>query len=613
MFDRGETALEGNYILFQDEDWVKYIWVCSNSTVQTQYLATQGPRFKILTSNSDIKLWIKWCVHHSSQVFTIFYNSAVFPNSDSAKLVQMMRVAVADVGTNSTHLLIAETRRDGFRVLDALKDRTRLGECLDSSGNISEEGFARLARSLGRFRELAASLGVQELRTYATSAMRGAPNGEAIAQRLQAEVGVYPVIISGEREGELTYLGASGSVHFGPDNLLLDLGGGSLELVRGDPNRAETVLSLPLGSVRLNRQFLGHTLESKAPKSKDLKALREYIRHMLAPLLEPYVLNQNIQDTQNIQNIQTTQVFGSSGTFETLASVLAAKSGALDVGINGLSFTVAALGELLEELCQMSTVRRSKVQGLDLKRADIIVAGAMVLHTTLELLGAKQFTVSAGALREGMLHEYLLEQQRWTQGLPARQRSVLGMAERFGANLAHARQVTLLCQNLYDRLQALELLPKVDSSDPEDTPRSLLSAAATLHDIGLLIGQSSHHKHSSYLIRNGGLLGFDPTQIDLVAQIARYHRKSTPKPSHLEFAALPAATQKRVAQLSAILRLADSLDRSHTQQAQIVDLCRQEKGLLLRVRGVHSLELEGIAQKGDLWEQVFGSLEVEVI
>ncbi len=524
----------------------------------------------------------------------------------------MMRVAVADVGTNSTHLLIAETRRDGFRVLDALKDRTRLGECLDSSGNISEEGFARLARSLGRFRELAASLGVQELRTYATSAMRGASNGEDMAQRLQAEVGVYPVIISGEREGELTYLGASGSVQFGPDNLLLDLGGGSLELVRGGPSRAEKVLSLPLGSVRLNRQFLGHTLESKAPKGKDLRTLREYIRQMLAPQLEPYVLAQNNPDTQ---------VFGSSGTFETLASVLAAKSGALEVGVNGLSFSVAALGELLEELSQMSTVRRSKVQGLDLKRADIIVAGAMVLHTTLELLGAKQFTVSVGALREGMLQEYLLEQQRWTQGLPARQRSVLGMAERFGANLAHARQVTLLCQNLYDRLQALELLPnldskldsKLDSSDPEDTPRSLLSAAATLHDIGLLIEQSSHHKHSSYLIRNGGLLGFDPAQIDVVAQIARYHRKNTPKPSHLEFAALPAATQKRVTQLSAILRLADSLDRSHTQQAQIVDLCRQEKGLLLRVRGVHSLELEGIAQKGDLWQQVFGALEVEVV
>ena len=157
----------------------------------------------------------------------------------------MMRVAVADVGTNSTHLLIAETRSGadpeaawgGFRVLDALKDRTRLGECLDAEGNITGEGYARLARSLGRFRQLAASQGILELRAYATSAMRGAPNGEAVAARLRSEVGVYPVIISGEREGQLTYLGAAGSVQFGPDNLLLDLGGGSLELVRGGPPR----------------------------------------------------------------------------------------------------------------------------------------------------------------------------------------------------------------------------------------------------------------------------------------------------------------------------------------------------------------------------------------
>ncbi|MGY2895232.1 Ppx/GppA phosphatase family protein [Deinococcus sp. UYEF24] len=535
----------------------------------------------------------------------------------------MMRVAVADVGTNSTHLLIAEARPGGFRVLDALKDRTRLGECLDEENNITEEGYSRLAHSLRQFRELAASQGVQELRAYATSAMRGAPNGEAVAARLRAEVGVYPVIISGEREGQLTYLGAAGSVHFGPDNLLLDLGGGSLELARGGMGEAVQVVSLPLGSVRMHAQFLSGTPASKPPRKPDLNALKAHALRLLSAEIGLFRLESG------------TRVFGSSGTFETLAAVILARStparpsaarGSLTgsaansegAGVNGLSFSTAALGDLLQDLCRMTAARRAKVPGLDAKRADIIVAGALVLHTALELLGAETVTVSAGALREGMLHEYLIEQQDWTSGLPSRQRSVLELAERFGANLAHARQVTLLSQNLYDRLQTLGVLPggHVSGNPVEDdlaaNPRSLLSAAATLHEIGLLVGQSSHHKHSAYLIRNAGLLGYDPAQIDLVAQVARYHRKSVPKPSHPEYAALTPADQKRLAQLAAVLRVADGLDRSHAQSVRILDLQKTGRGLTLKVSGVHGLELGGVTQKGDLWEQMFGPLKIEV-
>lgn len=532
----------------------------------------------------------------------------------------MMRVAVADIGTNSTHLLIAETRSGadrgadsgGFRVLDALKDRTRLGECLDAEGNITGEGYARLARSLGRFRDLATSQGVSELRAYATSAMRGAPNGEAVAARLRSEVGVYPVIISGEREGRLTYLGAAGSVHFGPDNLLLDLGGGSLELVRGGPAEASLVLSLPLGSVRMHGRHLSGSPDSKPPRGRDLEALREHVRELLKPELRPFALEPE------------TRVFGSSGTFETLAAVIQGRQGTVPENINGVSFSVADLGELLADLSRMSTTKRGKVPGLDPKRADIIVAGAVVIHTALSLLGVSSVTVSAGALREGMLHEYLQEQAHWTLGRSARQRSVLELTERFGANLAHARQVTLLSQNLYDHLQALGLLPPPEGTGPhDDTPRSLLSAAATLHETGLLVDQSSHHKHSAYLIRNGGLLGYDPAQVDLIAQIARYHRKSLPKASHAEYAVLPPPEQRLVSQLAAVLRVADGLDRSHAQSARILnlehsldlqrglDLKRGAHGLALKVTGVHALELEGVRLKGDLWEGMFGPLRVE--
>jgi exopolyphosphatase / guanosine-5'-triphosphate,3'-diphosphate pyrophosphatase len=361
------------------------------------------------------------------------------------------------------------------------------------------------------------------------------------------------------------------------------------------------VLSLPLGSVRLHGQFLSGTPGNKAPRKRDLAALKTHVQQLLNPALGPFRLGAQ------------TRVFGSSGTFETLAAVIQARRGQLPENVNGVSFSVADLGDVLADLVSLSTDKRGKMPGLDPKRADIIVAGAVVLHTALALLGAGTVTVSAGALREGMLHEYLQEQADFTLGRSARQRSVLELAERFGANLAHARQVTLLCQNLYDRLQGLGLLPPPEGSGPhDDTPRSLLSAAATLHETGLLVGQSSHHKHSAYLIRNGGLLGYDPAQVDLIAQIARYHRRSVPKPSHPEYAALPPEGQKLVSQLAAVLRVADGLDRTHAQSARILDLHRSGRGLRLKVSGVHGLELDGVRQKGDLWDGVFGPLQVEV-
>ncbi|HCE64951.1 MAG TPA: Ppx/GppA family phosphatase, partial [Deinococcus radiodurans] len=169
-----------------------------------------------------------------------------------------MRVAVADVGTNSSHLLIAEALpgdAGGFRVIDTLKDRTRLGECLDTRGELTPEGEERLASALTRFRELAASAGAGDVRVYATSALREAPNGAEVAERVRQRTGLYPAVISGVREGELTYLGVREAVELGPDNVLLDLGGGSLEFVRGAEERAADVLSLPLGAIRMTRAF----------------------------------------------------------------------------------------------------------------------------------------------------------------------------------------------------------------------------------------------------------------------------------------------------------------------------------------------------------------------
>ncbi|GAA5513484.1 exopolyphosphatase [Deinococcus carri] len=500
-----------------------------------------------------------------------------------------MRVAVADVGTNSSHLLIAEARGEGgYRVLDALKDRTRLGECLDAAGNLTPEGEERLRAALTQFRALGTAAGVPEVQVYATSALREAPNGEAVALRMRERTGLYPVIISGEREGELTYLGAAHSVEFGADNVLLDLGGGSLELARGGPDHAGDVLSVPLGAIRMTRAHL----RGDPPTRAEVRAVQEAVRAALAPHAARFSVRPG------------TQVVLSSGTAEAAATLLAAHGDTLPGSVNGLSVATADLGALLERTRSLSAARRARLPGLE-KRAGTVVAGFAVLHAALEVLGAGRATVSEGALREGMLIEELGRHVAYARGLSARQRSVLETAERFGANLAHARHVTALARDLLARLEG------AGERFPEEA-RSLLTAATGLHEVGQLVAQSSHHKHSAYLIRHAGLRGFTPREIELVAQLARYHRKSGPKPAHPEYAALPPTDRALVARLAAVLRVADGLDRSHAGQVRVQNLTRTPSGWTLTVGGANPLDLAGARDKADLWGREFGPLTLMV-
>lgn len=502
-----------------------------------------------------------------------------------------MKVAVADVGTNSSHLLLAEAAGSGYRVLDALKDRTALGECLDEAGNLTPEGEDRLAGALTRFRELSGAAGIPEVRVYATSALREAPNGQAVAQRMRERTGLYPAIISGEREGHLTYLGAAHSVEFGPDTLLLDLGGGSLEFARGGPEAPTDVLSLPVGAIRMTRAFLRHD----PPPAREVQALQAHVQDLLRPHASRFAAQPG------------TRVVLSSGTAEAAAVALnAAHTKATlagpDGSVNGVSFTVAALGGLLDRTRALRPGARLKVPGFE-KRAGTIVAGLAVLHAALDLLGVREVTVSEGALREGMLIEELAQLNAFTGGLSLRQRSVLATAERFGANLAHAGHVAQLARDL------LAALARTGEVFPDEA-RPLLTAAAALHETGQIVSQSAHHKHAAYLIRHTDLRGFSPRERELIAQVARYHRRSPPKASHADFAALPAADQALVSRLAAILRVADGLDRAHAGGTQFRELrrARAEDGWTLHVTGATPLDLAGAREKADLWTREFGPL-----
>lgn len=498
-----------------------------------------------------------------------------------------MKAAVADIGTSSSHLLIAEGQNSSYRVLDALKIRTRLGDCLDAAGDLTPEGEERLASALIQFRELAQGVGVSELRVYATSALREAPNGQAVAEHMLERTGIYPTIISGDREGELTYLGVSQSLELGADNILLDLGGGSLEFVRGNAEQPHTVLSLPLGSIRMTRQFV----PDGEGKPQQLKALRKAVEESLKPHLASFKATQD------------TRFFLSSGTAESAAQAISFLRGEDSERINGVRFSMDELGDLLEKIRKSKPQQRAKLPGVD-RRLATIVAGLGVLHTALAALGATWVTVSEGALREGMLVEELRRMQAFTSALSPRQRSVLATAERYGVNLAHAQQVAELSRQLFDALR------QAGRTFPDDA-RSLLTSAAVLHESGQLVAQSSHHKHSAYLIRHAGLRGYSPQEIEIIAQVARYHRKSTPKNTHAEYVALAAPERQLVTELAAILRVADGLDRSHSGSTKIEGPQRQGAGWTLRVSGATPLDLAGVALKADLWNKVFGLLNIE--
>ncbi|PTA66871.1 Ppx/GppA phosphatase family protein [Deinococcus arcticus] len=506
-----------------------------------------------------------------------------------------MRVAVADVGTNSSHLLIAEAmtagEAGGYRVLDALKDRTRLGECLDSAGNVTPEGEDRLASALTRFRALAASAGVPEVHVSATSALREAPNGAAVAARMLSRTGVYPAIISGEREGELTYLGAAHAVELAPDNVLLDLGGGSLEFVRGDPAGARDVLSLPLGAIRMTRAHL----PTDPAGRRELAALRAAVHAALAPHAARFRVRAG------------TRVVLSSGTAEAAAVAILARRGEQAQSVNGAGFSLAELGDLLEHVRGLRLAARARVPGLE-RRADTVVAGLATLHAALETLGAQDVTVSEGALREGMLIEELTRLQAYQSSISARQRSVLGTAERFGANLSHARQVAALARALLAALQAAG-----EPLGPDGEARSLLTAAGALHEVGQIVAQSAHHKHSAYLIRHAGLRGFTPREIEWIALLARYHRKSAPRPTHPDFAALSGPEQALLTRLVAVLRVADGLDRSHAGGVKVKALERRGGAWHLTVSGATPLDLEGARDKADIWTRAFGPLTLRTL
>ncbi len=483
-----------------------------------------------------------------------------------------MRLAAIDLGTNSVHMVIANVTSEGrIEVIDRVKEMVRLGKLAFTTGQLSPESMALAARALKTFGRLARVRRVERLRAVATSAVREARNGERFVARLRRETGLPIQIISGPEEARLIFratrhaLGLEGGPH-----LLVDVGGGSVELSLAQDGRPLWMRSLPLGVARLTQQFL----IKDPPSAGQVHALERHLEHELDDLLT------------RVRRAGAVQAIGTSGTVHTLVAMALAARGDDAPRLHGASAAADQIARLRQRVLSLDTEERAEMPGMDAKRADLMPAAVVLLETILSRAGGLDLVVCSSALREGVLLDLARVASAPGPASPAgRRRSVQALATRYAGTNAHGRHVALLALQLFDALAGDLGLPP--------PARELLEYAALLHDIGHAIEHDRHQRHTFYLIRASELLGFSPVEIETMALVARGHRKQAPRLSDPEVQTLPPASRRLVRGLAALLRVADALDRTHFGVIEQVRVSRQRGRLVITAEtGGESAELE---------------------
>ncbi|BAU63012.1 Ppx/GppA phosphatase [Stanieria sp. NIES-3757] len=460
-------------------------------------------------------------------------------------------LAAIDIGTNSIHMVVVqvEPHLPAFSIIAKEKDTVRLGDRDPKTGNLTPEAIARSLAALRRCKDLAHSLRAEQIIAVATSATREAGNGQAFLQQIESELGIVVNLISGQEEARRIYLGVLSGMDFGEHpHVIVDIGGGSTELVLADIHEPRFLSSTKIGAVRLTAELV----HSDPISEIELNYLRAYVRGMLERSVE--------EIWHNLQLNETPRLIGTSGTIETLAVVHALeKQGTAPNPINGYQFSRKDLKDIVKKLAGMTYEERFAIPGISDKRAEIIVPGAIILLEVMTMLNLNSITVSERSLREGMIVDWML-----THGLinnrlryqnEVRERNIYKIAHKYQVNVAFSERVANFALSIFDQTKGI-------LHDWGNLERELLWSAAILHNCGVYISHSSHHKHSYYLIRNAEILGFNELELELIANLARYHRKSKPKKKHEGYPKLPHKEyQLIVKQLSAILRLAVALDR----------------------------------------------------
>lgn len=499
-------------------------------------------------------------------------------------------LAALDIGTNSFHLVVARLLDNGYEIVTREKETVRLGHGGGDMKELSAAAIDRGISALRRMQRIATAHGAT-VRAVATSAVREAENADVFLNRARREAKVDIEVISGLEEARLIHLGVLQAVPaFDHRVILVDIGGGSTEVLVGEHGETMAARSFKLGSVRLtDRFFPGGTTSADA-----VKDCRSYVRSILATF------------EREVDEIGFDIAIASSGTAETIARMIHASRDDTPLHtFNRFEFSVAELQTITDALAKKrSSDDRRATPGLDPARADIIVAGALVLEGVADVYGIKSFVFSEAALREGVLLDTIARLQGGAMHhlRDVSRRSIRVLAERCDDDLNHSAHVAALALQLFDATESLHGL----AADA----REYLEAGALLANVGLVISHSKHHLHSYYVIRNSELTGLTDNEIEIIAQIARYHRKSAPKAGHVEFARLSADDQRLVRTLAGILRVAIGLDRSHDGRVRSVMAQVRGDRLVVEAAGKRgkeiSLELYTANERSNLLEEVLG-------
>ena len=505
-----------------------------------------------------------------------------------------IRISAIDIGSNSIRQTIADVSPNGtIRVVDEMKAAPRLGAGLLETGVLGEMAIQNALIALTRMATLGTQLGVKRTEVVATSAVRDAANGDEFLRRVQSETGLKVRILRGEDEARLSFRSALAHFDLGSGRaVVMDIGGGSLELALSEDGLVDRLVSLPLGAIHMSERFLGPDA-----KKKGMRKLRKHVRAELRRRLAA-------------RHWHATRVFCSGGTFTSLASIYLARIGMERAKtVHGTVIPRVELEHIVDMLQSMSIAERQTVPGLNAARSDIIVGGLAVAAEVAARVEAKELVVSAYGIREGILLESAHVAPLAADPGEARERSVLQLAERTHYEAPHSQHVQKLALQLFDSIgQRLGCTPE---------ERQLLSDAALLHDIGYHINYDKHNKHSYHLIEHAELLGMTPSEQIVVANVARYHRGAEPKKKHANYGGLDKPLRKTIRRLSAILRVADGFDRGHASAVAEIKVRWLERALrLTAVPRRHTLNLRldlwGAARKSNLLSELAG-VPVEIV
>ena len=521
----------------------------------------------------------------------------------SPQTVDPCTLAAIDIGTNSVHMVIVriDPLLATFTIVAREKDTVRLGDRDPKSNNLTSAAMSRAIAALKRCVELAKSLEADHIIAVATSATREARNGQDFLAQIQAEVGLTVDLISGPEEARRIYLGVFSGMDFQQSpHVMIDIGGGSTELILADRQDVRFLSSTKVGAVRLTQDFV----HSDPIEPTELAVLRAYVRGMLERPIDE--IKQRLKPEET-----TVKLVGTSGTIETLATMTALQTQReVPNPLQGYSFSQKDVRDWVKKLAGLTYQERFALAGLSDRRAEIILAGAVILLEAMAMLNLDSITICERALREGMIVDWMLthgliEDRLRFQG-EIRQRSVLKIAHKYRVDLGFGQRVAAFATGLFDQLQGI-------LHHWGETEREWLWAAAILHNCGLYISHSAHHKHSYYLIRHAELLGYTEIELELIANIARYHRRSKPKKRHEDYIKLSEAHRAAVRQLSAMLRLAVALDRRQIAAINSFE-CKYDpeyRQLHLHITPNQpdddcALELWNLAYKKVIFEEEFG-------